>query len=120
MEELAPASERVKAHTVLSPAIASEEVFSFAGDRLEEVCESSCSASRCCSCAGGLAQCWWGRCASRHCCSCGTSWPCKYWDWRVLVDAALALLMLLKPRFLAERDFAECKLVRAPERFRFF
>ena len=40
----------------------------------------------------------------------------QYWDWRVLVDVAIALLMLLKPRFLAARDFAECKHVRAPER----
>ena len=35
----------------------------------------------------------------------------------MLVDAALALLMLLKPRFLAARDFAECKHVRAPDHY---
>ena len=40
----------------------------------------------------------------------------QYWDWRVLVNAAIALLMLLRPRFLAARDFAECKHVRAFER----
>ena len=47
----------------------------------------------------------------------------RRYSWRYSIgigNAALALLMLLKPRFLAGRDFAECKHVGAPEHFCFF